>query len=135
MRIVFDISDRLEALIDLLCGQGVLVRIDQLEEKVMTAIDNLKTAVDNDQAATTTGIQTVADALTELASDVQALNDKIASGVNPEQVQAEADRIAGNTKTISDAFNSVAQQVKDAIPTAAPTPTPTPTPEGQKRHK
>jgi len=79
----------------------------------MGAIDNLRSAVDANTAASTQGFEAIGSAMQELASDIQALPQAA-------DVQAEADRLSANATTISEAFNDASQQIRDALPTASP---------------
>lgn len=77
----------------------------------MSAIENLQTAVTDNATATADGFAAVNSAMEELASDIQNLPQAA-------DVQAEAERLAANTEVIRNATATLAQAVRDAIPTA-----------------
>ena len=99
----------------------ILSAISELKGEIMSAIDTLKTAVDQDIAASTAGFDAIGSAMQELSSDIANLPQAA-------DVEAEAARLSQNAATITDAFNTAAQSIRDALPTE-PAPTPEPTPE------
>lgn len=80
---------------------------------IMSAIDTLRDAVNNQTTTFEAALTAMETALTELAEDIRGL-------AGSEDVEAEAARIATNTDNLSAALGGFAQRVHDAIPTDAP---------------
>lgn len=108
--ILLDVSHTFERVLDKILEQGGSTAILNKLEEMMGAIDNLKTAVDNDIAASQAGFEAIGSAMQELADDIQKLPQAA-------DVQAEADRLSTNAQTITDAFTSASQAIRDALPT------------------
>ncbi len=82
----------------------------------MSKLDDLKAALAASEATTDTGFQSLSDALAELASDINGLNDQIQ---NP-PVEGVTAQLQTDSQAAADKFNAVAQAIKDAIATPAP---------------
>jgi len=79
----------------------------------MSAIDELRAAVDANSTTAADGFAAIASALAELATDIENLPQN-------EDVSAEATRLSGVTSTIATATTAFAQQIRDAIATPPP---------------
>ena len=122
--ITFDISDKFAAVLDRHCDSNGSVQIIRKLEEIMSAIEDLRNAVNTVETSQQAGFEAVSSALAELATDIENLPQNA-------DVAAEASRLSGIATTISEASATFAQTIRDAVPTPeTPTPeTPAPTPE------
>lgn len=85
-------------------------RIERRLINIMSEIENLRSAVDANIQANAQGFEAIGSALQELTTDIQNLPQAT-------DIQAEADRLAANAQTITNAFTDASQQIRDALPT------------------
>lgn len=97
--------------------------------EIMSKLDELKAAVGAVGANTSAGNAALADALTELSSDVAGLNKQISDlteKVDNPDLQAEIDDLNEESQRIADSTAAAAKAIRDAIPTAEAPPAETP---------
>jgi len=82
--------------------------------KLVSAIDDLRDAIDDVENVTTTGFAALVAALEELADDIDDLP-------NNDDVEAEAERLASITRELATGMTVVSQAIRDAVPTEPPT--------------
>lgn len=87
-----------------------LTKIKKEINNAMSAIDNLKSAVDSNAATAADGFAAIGSALEELATDIQNLPQNA-------DVEAEAVRLSGVTNSIAEHTAAFAQQIRDAVAT------------------
>lgn len=95
-------------------GTEELIKINRRLGTIMSALDNLRTAVNNVHTTFEQGQVANEEAFAELASDIANIPSNA-------DVQAEADRVAALATAIGAANVAFAQRIKDALPTASPT--------------
>lgn len=76
----------------------------------MSAIDELRAAVENNATTAAGGFAAIGSALQELATDIANLPQN-------SDVQAEAARLTEVTNTIASQTAAFSQQIRDALPT------------------
>lgn len=117
---VVDIGDNLARLLE----KVLTTNHDEIKEilnTIMSAIENLRTAVNNVQTTATDGFAAMELAFTELATDIGAIPAS-------QDVDAEAARLSGVATALGASAASFSQRLRDALPTA-PATDPLPPPD------
>ena len=86
------------------------------------ALKSIQDADTNIQQTIASGFTELDSSMSELSSDIQVLNDKIAAGATPEEIAAEAARLNEVSTNLATRMSAAASAVRDAVPTPATTP-------------
>jgi hypothetical protein len=127
MKISFliDVTPRLAQAIERCFERSHFHQIKEGLNKIMSKLDELQAAIDRDGQVTGAGLLAVADAITELTGDVSATNTEIAAlkdQIDNPNVQTQIDTLNARADANVAKFNTLAQAIRDAIPTAAAVP-------------
>jgi predicted nucleic acid-binding Zn-ribbon protein len=118
---LFNIDGITELLTTILNNQiTIMALIDDLKNQVsglQTQAANLQTSLDNEQAQIAALLETNAQVVTDLNTQIATLKDQIAAGATPEQLQEVINGIAAITENIATTKTDLEGTVADTQPT------------------